>query len=207
MPRSPAIKPRHYFLVDVNPVIRFLVISDIIIVGAAGLLGPIFALFVEDFIHVDDTAAVAGVAAAIYLFTKSIAQIPAARMIDAVPGERDDFQVLFWSSVVMGLLPIMYLFIEEPWELYGVQALIGIATAFSFPSFMAIFTRHIDHRNEGTEWGVYFTLTDLAHAAAAAIGGVLASTIGFDELIIALVILNVIGTFIILPIAKSMRRR
>lgn len=205
MRRPHEISFRDYFLHDISPVIRFLIISDIVIVGSAGLLAPIFALFIQDFIVTEDTTAVAGVAAAIYLITKSLCQIPAASLVDKIPGERDDYAILFLSSLVMGALPIAYLFIDQPWELYVVQAFIGMATAFSFPSFMAIFTRHIDRKKEGTEWGVYFTLTDLASAATAAIGGVLASTVGFRELIIALVIFNLLGTLLILPIRQKMR--
>lgn len=77
---------RDYFLKDVNPVIRFLIISDTVIMGAAGLLGPIFAIFVEDYI-VGGNEAVAGIAAAIYLFTKSLMQIPVAHMIDRIKRE------------------------------------------------------------------------------------------------------------------------
>ena len=38
---------KDYFLRDINPVIRFLIVSDTVISGASGLLGPIFALFIE----------------------------------------------------------------------------------------------------------------------------------------------------------------
>lgn len=205
MRRPHEISVRDYFLLGLNPVVRFLIVSDVVIQGSAGLLAPIFALFVQDFINSDDTAAVAGVAAAIYLVTKSLLQIPAASLVDRIPGERDDYQILFWSSIVMGIVPITYLFIDTPIQLYIVQAILGATTAFSFPSYMAIFTRHIDRQKEGTEWGVYFTLTDMSAAFAAAVGGILAVTVGFRELIIGLAALNVLGTLLILPIARHMR--
>ena len=74
-------KLKHYFLKDINPVVRFLIISDTVLIGAAGLLGPIFALFIEDFI-VGGNAAVAGIAAGVYLFSRSILQIPIAHFLD-----------------------------------------------------------------------------------------------------------------------------
>jgi hypothetical protein len=55
----------------------------------------------------------------------------------------------------------MYLIVDTPLELYFVQFLSGIFTALTFPTYMAIFTRHIDKEKEGTEWGVYFTLLTL----------------------------------------------
>jgi len=60
-----SINLKHYFLQGMNPVIRFLIVSDTVIMGAAGLLGPIFALFIDDYI-VGGNEAVAGIAAGIF---------------------------------------------------------------------------------------------------------------------------------------------
>jgi len=193
-----------YFLKDINPVIRFLIISDTVVIGAAGLLGPIFALFIADFI-VGGNEAVAGLAAAIYLFTKSVLQIPIAHFIDKIRGEKDDFWIMIIFSILMSLIPLLYLVISTPLQLYFIQFLLGLFTAFTFPTYMAIFTRHIDKKKEGTEWGIYFTLTDLSSAAFAAIGGLLASSQGFPVLIISIVILSVIGTVLLLPVKPYIR--
>jgi len=189
----------HYFLKDINPVVRFLIISDTVIVGATGLLGPIFALFIQDFIQ-GGNAAVAGLAAGIYLFTKSILQIPIAHFIDKIRGERDDFWLMIVCTVLIALIPLLYLVIHTPLQLYLVQFVLGLFTAFTFPTYMAIFTRHIDKDKEGTEWGVYFTLTDLTSAALAAVGGYLATSQGFPTLIIAVVIVSLIGSLMLWPI-------
>lgn len=194
-----ATKLTHYFLKDINPVIRFLILSDTILIGAAGLLGPIFALFIEDFI-VGGNEAVAGLAAGIYLFTKSVLQIPIAHFIDKVRGEKDDFWLMFVCTILIALIPLLYLVINTPLQLYAVQFILGFFTAFTFPTYMAIFTRHIDKEKEGTEWGVYFTLTDLTSAAFAAVGGFLATTQGFPTLIIFVVGLSLIGSFLLWPV-------
>lgn len=194
-----ATKLKHYFLKDINPVIRFLIISDTVLMGAAGLLGPIFALFIEDFIR-GGNEAVAGLAAGIYLFTKSILQVPIAHFIDRIRGEKDDFWLMFVFTVFIAVIPLLYLIIDTPLELYLVQFVLGLFTAFTFPTYMAIFTRHIDKEKEGTEWGVYFTLTDLTSAALAALGGYVAASEGFPVLIIAVVVVSLIGSFLLWPI-------
>jgi MFS family permease len=194
-----SVKLGHYFLKDINPVIRLLIISDTVLMGAAGLLGPIFALFIEDFIKGGD-AAVAGLAAGIYLFTKSVLQVPIAHLIDRVRGEKDDFWIMFIFTVLIAFIPLLYLVITTPIQLYIVQFLLGFFTAFTFPTYMAIFTRHIDKEKEGTEWGIYFTLTDLTSAALAAVGGYIATTQGFPALIIAVVIVSFIGAVLLWPI-------
>ncbi len=190
---------KYYFLRDINPVVRLLIISDTVFMGAAGLLGPIFALFISDFI-VGGNEAVAGLAAGIYLFTKSVFQVPIAHWIDRVRGERDDFWLLFSFTIIIGLTPLLYLAISTPLQLYIIQFFIGLCTAFTFPTYMAIFTRHIDRDKEGTEWGVYFTLTDMTGAAMAALGGYIAAVSGFPPLIWGVVIISLTGSLLLWPI-------
>lgn len=197
-------KINHYFLKDINPVIRFLILSDTILIGAAGLLGPIFALFIEQFID-GGNEAVAGIAAGIYLFSRSVLQIPIAHIIDKIRGERDDFWLMFIFTICMAFIPLLYLIIKTPMQLYLVQFIFGFFTAFTFPAYMAIFTRHIDKNKEGTEWGIYFTLTDIAGAALAGIGGYIAVSVGFPALIITVVILSFIGSLLLWLIKPYIR--
>ncbi|PIR76240.1 MAG: hypothetical protein COU32_03145 [Candidatus Magasanikbacteria bacterium CG10_big_fil_rev_8_21_14_0_10_42_10] len=202
--KNRAINIHHYFLQDINPVVRFLILSDTIVMGSLGLLGPIFALFITDFIT-GGNEAVAGLAAGIYLFTKSVLQIPIAHMIDKIRGEKDDFWLMFIFTLLMSFVPLLYLIIHTPIQLYMVQFLLGFFTAFTFPTYMAIFTRHIDKEKEGTEWGVYFTLTDLTGAALAALGGFIAAYSGFPILIVSVVVVSVIGALLLWPIKPYLK--
>lgn len=198
-------KIRSYFLKDINPVIRFLILSDTVLIGAAGLLGPIFALFIEDFI-IGGNEAVAGMAAGIYLFSRSILQIPIAHYLDKIRGEKDDFWLMVVFSFLVALIPLFYLIIKTPVQLYLVQFALGFFSAFTYPAYMAIFTRHIDKDKEGTEWGIYFTLTDITSAILAIVGGYLAVSAGFPVLIIGVVIVSVLGTALLLPIKPYIRK-
>ncbi|MFH1326132.1 MAG: MFS transporter [Candidatus Falkowbacteria bacterium] len=199
-----SINIKHYFLKDINAIIRLLIVSDTVLSGASGLLAPIFALFIEDFI-IGGNAITAGVAASIYLVTKSVFQIPIAAFIDRIRGEKDDFYLMFIFTIIIGLIPLLYLFINTPLQLYLVQFILGLFTSFTFPTYMAIFTRHVDKEKEGTEWGVYFTLTDLSGATLAAVGGYVAATAGFENLIIAVSIISVIGALLLWPIKPYLK--
>jgi len=201
-----ARKNGHFPFYGINPVVRFLIVSDVVLVGAAGLLTPVFAIFILERISGGD-AAVVGISAAIFLLAKSSVQIAGASVIDRIRGERDDFLMLLASTLVFSLLPLLYLIIDSAPELYAVQALNGVATGLSFPPYMAIMTRHIDKRREGTEWGIRFTLTDLIAAGAATVGGLIAVRFGFDLLIYLLVAAQLLGTALLLPLRRYMRRR
>lgn len=195
---------RQYFLLDMNAVVRFMILSDTVWMGALGFLGPIFSLFIVDYVQ-GGSAAVAGVAASIYLITKSLFQIPIASIIDHIVGEVDDFWMMIIGSMCSALIPLLYLIIHTPMQLYLVQFLYGLASAATFPSFMAIISRHMDKEKEGREWGIYFTLTDFTSALAAAIGGIVAVTSGFHTLIFIVVTLSVLGVLLTYPIRPYMR--
>ena len=196
--------PHDFFILHTNQVIRFLILGDLIFFAATGLLGPIFAIFVEDHIN-GGSAAVAGIAVAVFLVTRSLVQIPAARIIDKLRGDRDDFWFMFGGLFAAALIQMLYLFIKTPFDLYLVQFLLGIALAFNFPSFMALFTKHIANNREATMWGVYYTFFDLVSAAAAAIGGVIATMFGFKAIILVGTIIGVIGALMLLPMRKHIR--
>lgn len=190
---------RHYLLQEMNPIVRSLVISDIFWRGSVGFLGPIFALFISGFID-GGTVEVVGVATSIYLFTKSTLQIPFSIIVDRIKGGRADFWFMFIGTVSAAVLPLFYLIIHTPMQLYLVQFICGICSAASFPSFMALFTKHIDKNREGSEWGIYYTLTDLCAAATALIGGIMAVAFGFQILILIVVFVGLLGSMFQLPI-------
>lgn len=196
---------RDIFFRNINPVVRFLIISDVLIVGAAGMLAPLFALFIEGYIVGGDELVVS-VATGIYLISRSLVQIPVAAFIDKIKGEKDDYALMIVFSILMALIPLLYLIIKTPLQLYLIQVLLGLFTAITYPSYMAIFTRHVDKNKEGTEWGIYYTLTDLGGAALAFLGGYVASLYGFTHLIILVSALSLLGALVLIPIRSYLKK-
>lgn len=191
-------------LKHVNFVIRILTISDILIIGGFGLIVPIFAVFITENI-VGGTVEIAGIASAIFLLTRSIGQIPAAILIDKIRGEKDDFWAMLIGSVICSLVPLAYIVISSPLQLFATQFIYGLAAAFTFPSWLAVFTRHIDKNHEGVEWGVYQTLIDLGSAGAASVGGFLAYRYGFYPLFIIVSLTTFVGSMFLVFVYKNMK--
>ncbi len=194
-----------YLLEHINPVIRFLILGDVIYYAGIGLLTPIFAVFIIDSVP-GGSVEVAGIAIAIYLVTKSVMQLPAAYIIDKICGDKDDFWFMFVSLFVAAIVPLSYLFVSTPFELYIAQFVLGLALAFNFPSFMALFTKYIPDSKEATTWSIYYALFDLLSAGAAAIGGIMAVIFGFGPLIIAVSSIGVIGALLLLPMREHLRK-
>ncbi len=195
----------YFKLREINPVIRFLTISDLLILSGFGFVAPIFAIFITDSIQ-GGTIEVAGIAAAIYLFSKSLGQIPAASIVDRIKGEIDDFWTLIVGSFLFSIIPLFYIIINTPIQLYIVQVFYGLATAVAVPTWYALFTRHIDKDHEGIEWGVYQTLVDLGGAGTAFAGGLLVAKFGFSYLFVLVSIISLVGSFFLLGAYKYLNK-
>lgn len=190
--------------VAINRVIRTLIFSDILVLSAFGLLGPVFAIFLLEGIQ-GGSAEVAGFAAMVMLISRAIFQIPLAVLIDRRTGEEDDFWLLFTGSIGFSLIPIAYLFALRPIHIYAIQAVYGFLLALTYPSWYAIFTRHIDERREGLEWAAYNTFVDIGLAAAAGIGGLIVVTLGFKFIFVAVSAIALLGSSLLLTIRPSLK--
>lgn len=192
------------FKLGVNRMVTYLILADFFIISGWGLIGPIFAVFITGQIKGAGIEAV-GLASTIYFLLKSGLQVPLANIIDKIKGEKDDFLALLIGSFIISLVPLFYIFVKNVPQLFLAQAIYGIGGALSYPSFMALFTRHIDKQKEGWEWSLYYTTVDLSAAAVAAIGGYLAKYIGFNYLFLLVSILSFMGTALFLRIKKNLR--
>jgi MFS family permease len=190
---------------DINRVIVWLAASDFFILSGWGLVGPIFAVFITEQIP-GAGLEVVGLASTIYFLLKSGLQVPLANLIDKIRGERDDFLAMFIGSLLISAVPLFYIFIRNVPQLFLAQALYGIGGALSYPSWLALFTRHIDKNREGWEWSLYYTSIDLSGAAAAAIGGYLAQYFGFKKLFLLVSFFSFLGCLALLKIRPLLRQ-
>lgn len=190
----------------VNKVIEYLTFSDILMLSGWGMINPIIAVFFTDQV-IGGSVALAGLASTVYFVTKSIIQLPVARFIDVRRGEWDDWKVMVLGSLVISLSAFLYIFVKYPWQVMAVQILYGVGGALSYPSWLAIFTRHIDSHEEGFEWSLYYTATDLGAALTAAIGGLLAASFGYKLVFVVVGVLSLAGTVFLAGITRELKKR
>jgi MFS family permease len=188
----------------VSLTVRLLTAADTVIGTALGMISPIFAIFITQQIT-GGSVEVAGVATGIYLFVRSLAQVPSAYLIDKIKGERDDFFMLASGWFIFALIPLAYIFINTPLQLYAVQFVYGLSAAIFFPAWYALFTRHIDKGKEALEWGAYQTIVDLSGAFAASIGGFIAGKFGFTALLITASMMSFVSWLFILGVKKDIK--
>jgi len=186
-----------------NRIIKILIFSDLLILSAFGLLNPIFAVFVLDFIR-GGTVVVVGIAEAIYLGVKALTQIIAADYLDA---EANDKKNLIWTlagSILLSLIAFLLLFIHTPLHLYLIQVMWGIASGITVPGWYALFTQYLDRRRKAFQWSFHSTLVEIGAAGTAATGGLVAGHFGFPVLIMTVGGFSLLGSFLLILLFKSL---
>lgn len=190
----------------INHVIRTLVLSDFFINAGFSVFAPIFAVFVTKQIP-DGSLQVIGFAAALTQIFKVTLQIPIARYLDRNHGEYDDFYSMVFGSFLISLVPFLYLFASLPAHVYIFSAVYGAGLAFLVPPWYAIFTRHIDKMKENIEWSMDSVAIGIASAGTAALGGILATRLGFQAVFLLGGVLAIIGSVLQLKIYKDLRKK
>ncbi len=190
----------------VNRIVLILVYADMIFYTAVGLVSPIVAIFYADHIQ-GGNIALAGLATAVFWVVKSGVQIPVSLYADNKKGERDDFAMMVVGFFISALVPFFYfLFVTEVWQVYLMEVIRGIGYALAVPTYLAIFTRHIDQQKENFEWTLHSNAVGLGYAAAAAVGGILAERFGFGVMFLITSILMFLAPVALLFIKKDIDR-
>jgi predicted MFS family arabinose efflux permease len=190
----------------INRVIKYLIFSDLIFWSGWGFLSPIFAVFIVEKIK-GGNLTVVGMATAIYWILKSLLRVPIGIFLDRRKGEEDDFWFLFFGLILASLVPFGFLMANLPIHIYFLQILHAIGMAMSLSGWTAIFTRHIDEGKEATEWALDGTFIDLGTGIAGAIGGLIATSFGFNFIFVLVGIFGISSAILLLSILKIISPR
>lgn len=172
-------------MLKINKVIRTLIVSDFLLQIGWGFVGPIFAVFLTRDIQGGDLKMV-GLVASAYWVTKSLVQPFLANYLDKNHGEKDDFAFLVFGMYVSSLIPFGYIFSTQPWHIFVLESLRGLAMACVVPTWYGLFTRHVDKGREAFSWSIESTGIGIAAAFSGAAGGIIASKFGFDAVFLLL---------------------
>lgn len=189
----------------VNRLVLTFVYADFMFFTAAGFLTPIIAVFYVEQIR-GGSLAVVGFATMVFWVVKSAVQVPVSLYADNHKGEFDDFFLLIAGEIIAAGVPLLYFFLaREVWQIYLFEAIRGVGYALLTPTYLAIFTRHIDKYRENTEWTLHSNAVGLGYAAAAALGGALADRFGFRIVFIIVSIGTLISPILLMTARKDLQ--
>ncbi len=164
--------------IDINRVVKFLVLSDLFFIGGWSLVQPIFSIFIIEKIA-GATLVSVGLIAATYWLVKSIVQIPIANFFDKNDGEKDEFYALVLALLSGGLASFVFSISTKLWHVFLVQAIFALSMALYVPSWYGIFSRHLDQKRFSFDWTLDSTVIGLASFATSVLSGILANSFGF----------------------------
>ena len=182
-----------------NRMIKLLMISDIFVITGFGLVEPILAIFIKENL-VGGTIFAAGIASTLFIVTKSIIQLPFSRYVD---NHNHKTKWLVIGMFFIAIVPFFYLFAKDITAIYIAQIIYGVGAGLAYPTWLGLWSTHLDKKHESFEWSMYSSATGLGTAATAAIGAGVAEYAGFHYAFIAAGIMSLVGCFILLALEKG----
>ena len=173
-----------------------LYLTDGFLIAGAGLIVPIFAIFVE---RIGGSLIEVGIASALFSFTAGIGILIISRFEDAHNRNFRQFVVLGYLLALTGYLN--YLFLSTVTHLYFAQVLLGIASAVRVPSYDALLSRNTPN-HLAVACGNWNAVVYIVSASAALIGASIASAYGFKLLILVMVFLSSVAFLLSLALLK-----
>ncbi|MFH1682703.1 MAG: MFS transporter, partial [Candidatus Woesearchaeota archaeon] len=177
-----------------NQTIKLLMISDIFVMTGFGLIEPILAIFIKENL-VGGTIFAAGVASTLFLLTKCLIQLPFSRYIDS---HDNKIRWLLLGTFLIALVPFVYIFAKDIKFIYVAQILFGIGAGLAYPTWLGLWSTHLDRHHESFEWSMYSTMTGIGTAITAVVGAAIAQFIGFAYTFFLVGLASLAGCLIIL---------
>ena len=184
-----------------NKTVKLLMLSDIFLLTGFGLIAPILAIFIKENLT-GGTIIAAGLASTIFLITKSVIQLPFSRYVDS---HKNKVKWLIIGTSLIVLVPFIYIFAKHINVIFLAQIIHGVGSGLAFPTWLSLWSTHLDKKHEGFEWSLYSTSVGLGVAATSVIGAAIAQFIGFTYTFALVGIMALVGFFILFGLEKNER--
>lgn len=158
-----------------------------IFVFAAGILGPLYSLFVAEVTH--DIGSVTSLWA-IYMVVATVGTAVVARFGDGVK-EKEYMLLLGYLFRIVGWGA--YIFASNFQHLLIIQVVLGLGEAVGTPAFDSIIACHLDRGKQVKEYSTWKVVNNLVIALGTLIGGYIATNYGFTILFVTMSLLAFIS--------------
>ena len=157
-----------------------LIVLNIIIIGTANFITPVWAKFVQS---IGGDLRTAGNAIGIFAIILGIFTYLAG-MIENKLQKNELFLVLTQGMFAIGYLG--YLLIHHAWQLYLIQIWLGLAGAFQAPALYSLYQSYIPREKVTWAWGLWNASFNVAMGLGALAGSYLVSLTDFNIMFIFL---------------------
>ena len=174
-----------------NRALRILLSTNALILMAAAMLGPIYALFVE---KVGGDLMDASIAGGIFALMAGLTSLISGKYSDQI---KENELIVVIGCLIIGTGFSLYFWVDSVIFLFIVQAIIGLGEAIYSPAFDALYSKHLDGHKSGSQWGAWESMNYFTTAVGAIVGGSIVTYFGFQALFIIMALLSFISAIYI----------
>lgn len=170
--------------------VKILLLASIFAAIPAGLIGPIYAIFVN---QIGGDILAASVSWSIFSLVLGVLILVFGLLEDDKLNKKA-MVVIGYSIMAIGNLG--YLFVSNVFQLFIVQAVLGIGGAVLTPAWDAIYSMQVDKKKGSSQWAYWEGGTRIVFSAATIVGGVVVTLYGFNALFILMFIADLLSALI-----------
>jgi len=178
--------------------LRILLITDGLFLLASAMIGPIYAIFVEE---IGGDILTAGTSFAVFSSVLGLLILIMGKVEDIFLKETELWVCAGYFVIALGFFG--YLFIKTPLHLFFIQTILAIGIAIESPAFCAVYSRHLDKKRIAFQWGAWDAMHSLTAALGALSGSAIAAFLGFKILFLIMGCLALFSCFIILFLPRK----
>ncbi len=179
-----------------NKAIRILLATNAMVLMAGAMFGPIYALFVQ---NVGGSLLDASIAGGVFALFAGITTLISGRYSDKI---KENELIIVFGYLIMGISFLLYILVNSVLSLLFVQALIGIGEAIYSPAFDAVYSKHLNNKKSGVQWGAWESMYYFTAAIGAFTGGMLVTIFGFNFMFIIMAFLCFFSALYILHLNR-----
>jgi len=179
---------------------KSLIAINIYTIVCGSFLIPLWGDFVTK-IHGD--VRTAGVAICIFSIIIGVLTIITA---DIERRLKQDRLFMIISAVIFCIGYFGYFFVHSPWQLYTVQAVLGIAGAIQCPAIYALYHRYMPISKSMLHWGIWNGIYNMSVGVAALSSAFIAHHYGFTAVFSVLFTISVIGLSLSVLVMHRVKR-
>lgn len=146
------------------------------ILMAGAMLGPIYALFVE---QIGGDLMDASIAGALFATAAGITTLVSGKYSDKI---KESELIVVLGYIIIGFGFFLYIWVNSIVFLFIVQVIIGLGEAIYSPAFDALYSKHLDGHKSGSQWGAWESTNYFTTAIGAVVGGGIVTVFGFQTL-------------------------
>lgn len=173
-----------------NPELKILNTASAFSVFAAGLFAPFYAVFIKD---IGGGAFLAGSSYSVYAIAAGLLILASSKLEDNF-FDTKKLVVLGYMMSTIGFFG--YMLVENPLQMFAIQAIVGLATAVRSPAFDEVYSRNLDEGKYAYEWGIWESMYWIVSGVSAIVAGYIIQSYGFDTLFMIMGTMSLIGVIV-----------